>query len=139
MRILFGIMIALFSLTACTAPVPQANPEMAWIDLYKRPSHTLSAQRLDGKRVNDGRYFEVAPGKHELQMRYQYEDTRGGMSSGMGARLVTCMLRVRYDGFEAGKRYFVEARPLAAKAQGYLYDSERNLLARADVLRCGPF
>ena len=139
MRILFGIMIAMLSLAACTAPVPQANPEMAWIDLYNRPSQTLSAQRLDGDLVNDGRYFQVTPGKHELQMRYQYEDTRGGMSNSIGARIVTCILRIRYDEFEADKRYFVEARPLAAKAQGYLYDSQRNLLARAVVLRCGPF
>jgi hypothetical protein len=51
----------------------------------------------------------------------------------------TCELRVRYDDFAAGQRYRLEARPLAATAQGWLYDDQRNVLARARVLRCGVF
>ena len=51
----------------------------------------------------------------------------------------TCELRVRYDNFAAGQRYRIEARTLAMSAQGWLYDDQRNVLARARVLRCGVF
>ena len=51
----------------------------------------------------------------------------------------TCELRVRYDDFAAGQRYRIEARTLAMSAQAWLYDEQRNVLARAKVLRCGMF
>jgi ABC-type polar amino acid transport system ATPase subunit len=51
--------------------------------------------------------------------------------------LLTCELRLRYDQFAAGQRYRVEARSMAMTAQAWLYDEQRNVLARGKVMRCG--
>jgi hypothetical protein len=39
------------------------------------------ADRLDGKRLEDGRYFQVTPGKHELVVRFDFEVYSGGFST----------------------------------------------------------
>jgi hypothetical protein len=96
------------------------------------------AQELDGKRLNDGRYFQVSPGSHELIARFRFEVQSGGNLMAEPIER-TCELRVRYDNFAAGQRYRIEARTLAMSAQAWLYDEQRNVLARAKVLRCGMF
>jgi hypothetical protein len=126
-------------LVACAGPLPPRDPQLAWIDLHAAAGHTLMADRLDGERVNDGRYFQVAPGAHDLQLRFQYEVNGGGAEEPSEPRLITCLVRIRYDGFAAGQRYRVEARPLAMRAQAWLYDGQRQLLAGGKVLRCGTF
>ncbi|MNR61877.1 hypothetical protein D3C85_1837440 [compost metagenome] len=52
---------------------------------------------------------------------------------------MTCHLRLQYSAFAAGQRYRIEARPLQNRAQAWLYDSQRQVLARGQVLRCGTF
>lgn len=123
-------------LVGCSGALPGADPRQAWVDLQATPGQ-LSAQRLDEQRVEDGRYFQMPPGAHELRLRYQYESRLGTDAFGE-PRWVTCELRVRYADFAAGQRYRVQARPLALKAQAWLYDSQGQVLARGEVLRCGP-
>ncbi len=127
-------------LTGCaSSTLPTPDPTQAWIDIYATPGHDISAQSQDGQRVGDARYFQVAPGAHALRVRFQHEvNSQGGDGVSEPTR-ITCQLEVRYDGFAAGQRYRLEVRPLVLKAQGYLFDDRRRLLARADVLRCGPF
>ncbi|MBM7062635.1 hypothetical protein JQX08_18120 [Pseudomonas sp. UL073] len=131
------------SLGACAANPPPPDPQQAWVDLAtQQPSHSISANRLDGARLSDGRYFQVSPGRHELDVRFQYERMGGGgggMDPGGSPGPITCILRVRYEHFAAGQRYRLEARPLAGKAQAWLYDAQRKVLARGEVVRCGPF
>ena len=133
-----SLIISLLMLSACASPLPPRDPGMAWVDLYTTASDLLMADELDGKRVNDGRYFQITPGAHELIARFQFE-VQGGGSLMAEPIQRTCELRVRYDDFVAGQRYRIEARTLAMSAQGWLYDDQRNVLARARVLRCGVF
>lgn len=127
------------ALTACASELPQPSPDQAWVELYASAGYMLMADKLDDKRLNDGRYFQVPPGAHELQARFMFDVPSGG-SSGMAEPVqVTCELRYRYDNFEAGKRYQMQARPLMREAQGWLYDQQRNVVAKADVMRCGTF
>ena len=84
------------------------------------------ADRLDGKRLDDGRYFQVTPGKHELIVRFDYEIYAGGFSTDPRDR--TCYLTVRYDHFEAGERYRLEARAPVMEPQVLLYDSARTVV-----------
>ena len=85
-------------------------------------------------------YFQVPVGAHELQARLQFEVNSGGGQDGISEpRQMTCDIRVRYADFAAGQRYRLEARPLQMKAQAWLYDEQRNVLARGQVLRCGTF
>jgi hypothetical protein len=132
------LIISLLMLSACASPLPPRDPGMAWVDLYTTASDLLMAEELDGKRLNDGRYFQLTPGAHELVARFQFEVQGGGSMMAEPVQR-TCELRVRYDDFAAGQRYRIEARTLAMSAQGWLYDEQRNVLARAKVLRCGVF
>ncbi|AVO53346.1 hypothetical protein [Ectopseudomonas mendocina] len=129
---------ALLMLGACASPLPKPDPQQAWVELYSTADTLLMADRLDDKRWPDGRYFQVPPGKHELETRFQFE-VRGGGGLGMMSEplRMTCEIRVRYDGFAAGQRYRLEARQMQMKAQAWLYDDQRNVLARGEVLRCG--
>lgn len=136
--------LALFSgvmlLSACASPLPAPDPSQAWVELHSHAGTLLMADRLDGQRLRDGRYFQVPAGAHELQARFQFEVNSGGGLDGVSEpRQVTCELRVRHDSFVAGQRYRLEARPMQMKAQAWLYDAQRNVLARAKVMRCGTF
>ena len=129
---------ALMMLGACASPLPEPDSQQAWVELYSTADTLLMADRLDGKRWPDGRYFQVTPGQHELQTRFQFE-VRGGGGLGMMSEplRMTCEIRLRYDDFAAGQRYRIEARQQLMKAQAWLYDEQRNVLARGEVLRCG--
>jgi hypothetical protein len=131
--------LLLLLLSACAAPLPPRDPGLAWVELQSSAGTMLMAERLNGERLNDGRFFQVPGGAHELLVRFQYEVNRGGMGIEAEPRQITCQIRLRYDNFVAGQRYRIEARPLAMKAQAWLYDEQRNVLARGRVLRCGTF
>lgn len=135
------LLLCLFALSACASPLPPADPQQAWVELYASAGYTLMAHKLDDEQTRDGRYFQVPPGAHELQVRFQFEVPGGGGGSDFSSEPIqmTCQLRFRYDGFAAGQRYRIEARPLQRKAQGWLYGADRQVLARAEVLRCGTF
>ncbi|MDH4610619.1 hypothetical protein [Pseudomonas sp. BN102] len=139
MRTLLALML-LASLTACAGKLPEPDPRMAWVDIRHDPSDVLMANRLDGKRWNDGRYYQVLPGKHELELRYQFEIGGGGGFMNTEPTILTCYMELHYDNFQAGQRYRVEARNAANQPMAWLYDGQRNVLARHEIFpRCGPF
>lgn len=140
MRTLLALML-LASLTACASKLPEPDPRMAWIDVVPDPADTLMANRLDDRRWNDGRYYQVLPGKHELELRYQFEvGGAGGIGMNTDPSRITCYMELHYDRFEAGKRYRIEARNAANQPMAWLYDENRNVLARHEIFpRCGPF
>jgi hypothetical protein len=139
MRYLIVFTAALL-LGACASPIPPQDPAQAWVELRSNAGTLLMADQLDGERLNDGRFFQVSPGAHELQVRFQYDLPGGGGADGVSEpRQITCDIRITHDNFAAGQRYRIEARPLVMKAQALLYDPQRNVLARGKVLRCGTF
>lgn len=129
------LFLPLLALGACASPLPQPDPQKAWISMVNDPANTLMAHKKDGAAVNDGRYFQVSPGAHELVVRYLFEVPSGAQSFGAPS-MMTCHLRLKYDGFVAGQRYRVEARPQLYKARAWLYDEQRQVLARSQVVRC---
>lgn len=134
---LFGGVLVL---SACASPVPSPDPSQAWVELRSNAGTLLMADQLDGQRLNDGRYFQMPAGAHELQARFQFEvNSGGGLDGAYEPRQMTCEIRVRHANFVAGQRYQLEARPMQMKAQAWLYDEQRNVLARGKVLRCGTF
>ncbi|MEO4047967.1 hypothetical protein AAFN46_12855 [Pseudomonas sp. CAU 1711] len=139
MRLL--LTLSLLALAACASPLPQPDPRQAWVELQIHGGQTLMAHRLDDRRWPDGRYFQVAPGAHRLEVRFQFEVAGGGGGDDFNGEPIqmTCHLRMDYDGFAAGQRYRIEARPMQYKARGWLYDDQGQVLARAKVLRCNTF
>jgi hypothetical protein len=134
------LFLAISSLAACMSPLPAANPNMAWVD-FAMPTpggKVLMAERLDKKTQNDGRFFQVTPGSHELVVRFDFEVYAAtfGMNTDTQDRL--CYMTVRYDHFEAGQRYQLEARSLAFTPSARLYNAKRELVAEDSQIICLP-
>ncbi|MBD8492147.1 hypothetical protein IFR09_16195 [Pseudomonas syringae] len=125
-------------LAGCAGPLPVHDPGLAWVDLYTPTGKMVMADKLDGERTWDGRYFQVAPGKHELQVRFDYE-YRSGTALGMFSddlTEITCFIEVDYDHFQAGQRYRLEVRSLTNDIEARLYDTQRQVVAREGHIQC---
>lgn len=123
----------LIACSACAAPLPEHDPSNAWIDVQSQAGHRLSAQRVDGDKVNNARYFQVSPGKHQLQVRLTYE--RGGNNTGASQR--HCLVDIAYENFKAGQRYSVRALAKGWTVRAWLYSSDGQRLIESKSVRCG--
>ena len=126
---IIGSAALLIACSACAAPLPEHDPDMAWIDVQSQAGHRLSAQRMDGNKVNDARYFQVSPGEHQLQMRLTYD--RGGDSQRR------CLVDVVYADFQAVQRYSVRALAKGWTVRAWLYSSDGQRLIESKPVRCG--
>ncbi|ACO76384.1 hypothetical protein AvCA_01170 [Azotobacter vinelandii CA] len=125
-------------LAGCAAPVPEPDPRMAWVELQAREvTSLLMADWQDGQRLRDGRYFQVAPGAHELEATYRYYYQ--GNPMGRNPLATSCWLRLRYPDFTAGQRYRLEAWNMSTQVYAVLYDSAGRELAEVEVLGCGLY
>ncbi|SEP79904.1 hypothetical protein SAMN04244573_00480 [Azotobacter beijerinckii] len=125
----------LLLLSACAGPLPDPDPKMAWVELEAREvTSLLMAERLDGQRLDDGRYFQVAPGAHDLETIYRYYY---GNTMGRNTLPLACLLRLRYPDFAAGQRYRLKVWAQGTQIQGELHDAAGQQLAEIEVLSCG--
>ncbi|MBU6961277.1 hypothetical protein KRR23_26545 [Pseudomonas sp. CVAP len=134
------LFLAISSLAGCMTPLPAANPNMAWVD-FAMPTpggKVLMAESLDNKRLKDGRFFQVTPGSHELKVRFDFEQFYGGFGMDFDSPNRLCYLTVRYDHFEAGQRYLLEARSLTTTPSARLYNAKRELVAEESQTFCIP-
>ncbi|MFF7707229.1 hypothetical protein [Pseudomonas sp. NPDC007930] len=120
---------ALALLAGCnTTPVPPHDPQQAWVDLTTLGGKAILAEKLDGQRLDDGRYFQVTPGAHELVFRYDYEvNIPLTIMSQPSERM--CYITVRYAEFKAGQRYRIQARSLGIEPSALLYDQNNQVVA----------
>lgn len=133
------LLAALSVLAGCAGPLPAVDPQMAWVDMHTFTGKLVMADKLDGKRTEDGRYYQVTPGKHELEVRYDYEYAAGGL--GLSIDLyneITCYVTVSYEKFEAGHRYRLEVRDIANSIDAQLKDEQRTVLAEESNVFCLP-
>ena len=128
--------VVLTTLAGCsTTPLPAKNPQQAWVDMTMLGGKVVMAERLDGVRLNDGRYFQVTPGSHELMVRYDFEIYAGRLMMAEPDER-TCYLSVRYDGFQPGQRYLLETRTLGITPSARLYDQNRKVVAEDRDINC---
>ncbi|MFY0749035.1 hypothetical protein DM05_5214 [Pseudomonas poae] len=139
MRQLLLPIVALLLSACASTPLPPVDPHQAWVD-FATPTpgaKLVMAQRLDGKNLPDGRYFQVSPGSHELMVRFDFEVPTGGSLNGFGQTADrTCFITLQYDHFEAGQRYRLEGRSLAFTPNIRLYNAARQLLAEERSVNC---
>lgn len=134
-RVLLAICLLL---SACAGPLPTPDQQLAWVDLYSAPGNLLSANRLDRLPVNDGRYYQLTPGPHQLQVRLQFELPGGnGREQFGGGEQRTCLFSLDYADFQAGQHYRINAGQQGYRGWVRLYDAQRQVLARGRQLRCG--
>ena len=135
-RLLF--LLAAGAFAGCQSPLPAVDPQMAWVD-FATPTpggKLLMAERLDNQRLRDGRFFQVSPGSHELRVRFDFEVFGGGGSLMTGPVERLCYLTIRFDHFEAGQRYRLEARSLAFTPSARLYNDKREIVAEDREVNC---
>jgi hypothetical protein len=111
--------------------MPKADPSEAWIGLQEEPSGVLMAEDLDGKRLNDGRYFEVRPGAHTLDLDLIVE--RGGDDGQMN-----CETGIRFGQFKAGEHYTLVESSLGEEYRVKLEDSQGHQIGRSKDFTCMP-
>lgn len=134
------LILALATLTACSTPLPSVDPQQAWIDLATPApgGRLLMAERLDNQRLGDGRFFQVTSGSHELMVRFDFEVFAGGMGMTTDPQERLCYLSLRYDHFQAGQRYRLEARNLGFTPSARLYNAQREIVAEERMINCVP-
>ena len=139
MRQLLLPVTALFLSACASTPIPPVDPHQSWID-FATPTpgaKLVMAQRLDGKNLNDGRFFQVPPGSHELMVRFDFEVNTGAGFGGLDqTHDRTCFMTLQYDNFQAGQRYVLEGRSLAFTPNIRLYNAARQLLAEERSVNC---
>ncbi|MNZ91953.1 hypothetical protein D3C78_1109590 [compost metagenome] len=130
-----SLLAALALLGACAGPMPAPDPQQAWIEFRPQPGELLMAERLDGKRLNDGRYFQVSPGAHRLLATYRFEVQVGPIMTLEPVQML-CYLRLDYDNFVAGQRYRLEARSWLFQTESWLSDASGKRLADGQEWHC---
>jgi len=85
-------------LSACAGPMPKADPSEAWIGLQNEAPNDMLAEKVDGQKIDDGRFFEVPPGAHKLDVMLVEMPWGDGNQQ-------DCSGEVSFNQFKAGKRY----------------------------------
>ena len=122
----------LLVLGGCTLWLPRHDPGQAWIEL----APGLQAVAADGRTLEDSRYFQVPPGRHQLSMRLRFEVAPTDIG-GTQALPRTCLLHLDYAEFAAGQRYRLEAGHRGFRPWARLRDGQGRKLASAREGRCG--
>lgn len=120
---------ALGVLAGCAGPMPKASPDEAWVSLREEPTTTLMAETLDGKRLSDGRFFEVPKGQHTLGSTLYVEGD--GDSNGSA-----CNANVIYKDFKPGKHYTLVESSLGQQYMLTLYNSANKPVAQTSDIDC---
>jgi len=123
-------------LSGCSLWMPRHDPAQAWIELHERGDGRLQAVQVDGRELKDDRYFQIPPGRHELQVRLRFEVEASNVGSQDNLPR-TCLLTLDYDDFAAGQRYRLKAGNRGFRPWAQLQDERGEKLARAREGRCG--
>ncbi|NWA04020.1 PA0061/PA0062 family lipoprotein [Pseudomonas gingeri] len=130
--------LALASLGGCVSPLPAVDPQMAWIDMGTHTGTLVMAESVDKKRLDDGRFFQVTPGAHELTVRFDFDVYVGGMAMNTDPLERICYITVPYDHFEAGRRYHLEAISWSFSASARLYNDKQEQIGESQNVLCMP-
>jgi len=129
--LLIPALSAVLLLSACAGPMPQLDPSEAWIGLQEEAPNDLMAERVDGKRIDDGRYFEVKPGAHRLDVTL-FEEEAGDDNQ------QDCQGHVDYKGFKAGEHYTLVESSLGTTVRAELMDGHGKEVAHTQDFNCMP-
>ncbi|QXI25946.1 hypothetical protein [Pseudomonas vanderleydeniana] len=118
-------------LSACAGPMPKADPNQAWIGLQEEAPNDLLAEKVDGKSIDDGRFFEVTPGAHKLDVMLVEIPVGDGNQE-------DCSGEVSYKQFKAGEHYKLVESSLGQEVSARLVDSHGKEVANTGDFQCMP-
>ena len=117
--------------------IPRQDPSQAWIDLDSQQEDTaLQALAVDKQAANDKRYFEVQPGSHELKVRYQFPVQPSNIGPNAETLWRDCQINVKFDDFNAGERYQLQAGNIGFRPWAKLYDQQRKVIGKGTPAGC---
>lgn len=117
--------------------IPRQDPSQAWIDLDSKQEDTaLQALAVDKQAANDKRYFEVQPGSHELKVRYQFPVQPSNIGPNAETLWRDCQINVKFDDFNAGERYQLQAGNIGFRPWARLYDQQRKVIGKGTPAGC---
>lgn len=117
--------------------IPRQDPSQAWIDLDSQQEDTaLQALAVDKQAANDKRYFEVQPGSHELKVRYQFPVQPSNIGPNAETLWRDCQINVKFDDFNAGERYQLQAGNIGFRPWARLYDQQRKVIGNGTPAGC---
>ncbi|MDH4569796.1 hypothetical protein E8E95_24230 [Pseudomonas sp. BN414] len=131
------LFLPLLSLGGCAMLLPSHDPNQAWISLQKQEGQHIQASRVDNETLSDQRYFQVSPGRHELEVRLEFEVGGKDIGQGSSGYRRTCLLKLAYSDFAAGERYQLAAGGIGFRPWARLYDGQSREVAKAKESRCG--
>lgn len=130
------LLISLFSALVGCAGLPNPDPNQAWVDLAVDKNNSLHALQVDDQAWDDKRYFEVAPGSHELTVRFQFPVAPTNIGPSAEPLWRDCQLNLTYKAFNAGQRYQLEAGSTGFRPWAKLYDEQRNVVGQGMPAGC---
>jgi hypothetical protein len=116
-------------LSGCAGPIPKSDPSKAWVGLQEDPQSSLLAENVDGKRLNDGRYFELTPGAHKLDVAL-FTDGPGDNNQ------ERCVASLKFSNFKAGEHYLLVESSLGEEHRAELVDSHGQQLGKTKDFNC---
>lgn len=117
--------------------IPRQDPSQAWIDLDSQQEDTaLQALEVDKQAANDKRYFEVQPGSHELKVRYQFPVQPSNIGPNAETLWRDYQINVKFDDFNAGERYQLQAGNIGFRPWARLYDQQRKVIGKGTPAGC---
>ena len=134
MRPLFAAS-TLMLLSACST-LPDPDPNQAWVDLTPLDETSLHAVQVDERDWADTRYFEVAPGSHELTVRDQFPVTPSNIGPVNEPLWRDCQLNLTFKDFSAGQRYQLQAGSIGFRPWVKLYDHQQKLVGQGLPAGC---
>jgi hypothetical protein len=117
--------------------IPRQDPTQAWIDLDSQQEDTaLQALEVDKQAANDKRYFQVQPGSHELKVRYQFPVQPSNIGPNAQTLWRDCQMSLKFNDFNAGERYQLQAGNIGFRPWAKLYDQQRKVIGRGTPAGC---
>ncbi|GGJ93215.1 PA0061/PA0062 family lipoprotein [Pseudomonas matsuisoli] len=124
----------LFGVSGCGLMMPAHDPSQAWVELT---NDNLAAIDVDQRALDDDRYFQVTPGRHELGVRYAFEVSASNIGNGAEPLPRDCRITVQYDHFDAGERYRLVTGQYGFRPWARLYDGRNRVIAQGQERGCG--
>lgn len=91
----------------------------------------LQALEVDDEAAVDKRYFQASPGRHELTVRYQFAVDPTNIGPDAEPLWRDCQLSVKFNDFNAGQRYQLQAGNTGLRPWAKLYDEQRKVVGQA--------